>query len=214
MQELNQSQPDNEKDATAIMMIIKPSRYEDPVLETKPISTNVKYLTGDKIPMKLPPPRCYEQEAHNIYQLYRDGIQIGADGSIIRDGDAVMNRITLRLAQIDHFYGCHEIVITNASHPFETVISAPIAEVNASTWFEDDCWFEESWFAHDMILTVGALHTYVDDRRQMYDPYHKSAQYVGPVVRAIRLIQKRYHERHAERLTQANIIEANRENRT
>jgi hypothetical protein len=61
-----------------------------------------------------------------------------------------------------------------------------------------------------MILIVCTLHTYIDGRRQMYDPYHKSAQYVGPVVRAIRLIQKRYHERHAERLTQANIIEAKR----
>ena len=93
-----------------------------------------------------PIPRFYTQYPRLVKPLFRKGIQIGADYSIIKDYDIVMNRKTFTIDQIDHVHGCHRLYYTSVGTRGRQRIEKvriPIAQMRHS---------KDQWFAHDMIL--------------------------------------------------------------
>lgn len=93
-----------------------------------------------------PIPTFYTQYPRLVKPLFQKGIQIGADYSIIKDHDIVMNRKSGKIDQIDHVHGCHRLYYTSfdirGKQQIEKV-RIPIAQMRYT---------KDQWFTHDMIL--------------------------------------------------------------
>ena len=50
-------------------------------------------------------------------ELFDKGIQIGADNSILQDGDLVMHLPTGCIRRVDYFHGFHELVLLGDGEP-------------------------------------------------------------------------------------------------
>ena len=89
-------------------------------------AARVRFLAGGDGPYVRQLPAVYASQA-DPRGLFERGIQIGADNSIVQDGDLVMHRPTGRVRRIDYFHGCHELDLLNGA-----TAAAPIAQLGSN----------------------------------------------------------------------------------
>ena len=114
-------------------------------------AARIRFLTGRDGPYVRQLPAVYASQA-DPRGLFERGIQIGADNSIVQDGDLVMHRPTGRVRRIDYFHGYHVLDLLSGS-----TAAAPIAQVGSGNE-------EEDWYAHDLVRA--------ENRRQ--GPFHRA----------------------------------------
>ena len=164
-------------------------------VQTIPRSAEMEFFVGTPSAFRKPvthPVSTFYAQCPGMVMPYMDsGIHIGADNSIILEGDVVMNRTTLEIGEIDYFHGSHPLRFTLEGEMVERTVRMPVALVVSSLasfgqiagLLDDE--LEDHWFAHDMILIritskVGGGGRY---------------RYAGPFYKAVLTLQRMWRNK-------------------
>ena len=102
-------------------------------MQTIPRSAEMEFFAGTPDAFRetvTHPVSTFYAQCPGMVMPYMDsGIHIGADNSIILEGDVVMNRTTLEIGEIDYFHGSHPLRFTLDGEMVERTVRMPVAQM-------------------------------------------------------------------------------------